>query len=527
MSNGGNRIFNVAGPCIPGEHYMLDPLRGIGDELTRLVDTKQYFVIHAARQCGKTTLLKQLTRSINARGERYALYCSLEAVDGWTEPEKGVPAVIQQIELNIRNHGLPAGFAKDIDYSKTTVVLNEALTDYCRALDKPLIIFFDEADCLSDMTLITFLRQLRNGYVNRGDVPFVHSVALVGMRNLRDYKVKARGDSATLGSVSPFNIVKEALSLRNFTKQDVAELYAQHTAETGQVFERQAIDYAFEQTQGQPWLVNAIACECVEKVAKLDYTIPITRDMAELAVQNIVLAHGTHFDSMVERLKEERVRNVVGPLIIGEEVANRRGEDYLYTRDLGIIRERDGKVEPANPIYAELIIRALNWDVQETIKSEHEEYVIPRYLKDGKIDMAFLMKDFQQYWRENSEIWDDRYKKHYYEYDEYATHLVMQAFLQRVINGGGQVIREMAFGKKRADLCVVYNGQKYPIELKILQNMRGNAKGIEQLLGYMDRIGSNTGWLVIFDKDTKKSWDEKIYLREETVGEKTVTVIGC
>jgi len=51
-------------------------------------------------------------------------------------------------------------------------------------------IFFDEADCLANGTLIAFLRQLRNGYVNRGRIPFVHSIALVGMRNIRDYKTR-------------------------------------------------------------------------------------------------------------------------------------------------------------------------------------------------------------------------------------------------------------------------------------------------------------------------------------------------
>jgi len=519
--------FNIAGPCVPGDHYMLDPLRGIGGELMGLINQRHYFVIHAARQSGKTTLLKQLVRDINAAGEYHALYCSLETMQGLTEPEKAIPAIVERLRLTIEDCGMPDGFAVGCDGISATNVLRRSLVDYCKTLSKPLVILFDEADCLSDGTLITFLRQLRDGYVNRGDVRFVHSAALVGMRNIRDYKAKIRPDSATLGSASPFNIATEALSLRNFTAAEVAELYAQHTAETGQVFERQAVDYAFGQTQGQPWLVNAIARECVEKITQRDYTVPITQSLTEQAVQDIVLARGTHFDSMMERLKEPRVRNIIGPLIIGEDVIDRGDDDYLYTRDLGLIREYEGRTEPANPIYAELIVRALNWNVQESIRSSYEEYDVPRYLKDGKIDIDFLMKDFQQYWRENSEIWNDRYKKNYYEYDEYATHLVMQAFLQRVVNGGGQVIREMAFGRKRADLCVVYDGQKYPIELKILQNMRGNAKGIEQMLGYMDKVGSDTGWLVVFDRDPKKPWSKKIYTRVEKAGGKKVTVVGC
>jgi hypothetical protein len=520
------RFFNVAGPCVADRHYMLDPLRGIGGELMDLIEREQYFVLHAARQSGKTTLLKQLTRDINAGGEYHALYCSLEALQGWTEPERGIPVIVESLRLAIESCGMPNGFAVNAKGISAANMLMEALSTYSKTLDMPLVIFFDVADCLSNGTLITFLRQLRAGYINRGDIPFVHSVALVGMRNIRDYKARVRGDSPTLGSASPFNIGTKAFNLRNFTAAEVAELYAQHTAETGQVFEQPAVDYAFEQTQGQPWLVNAVARECVEEIIKRDYTVPITQSLAEQAIRNIILTRGTHVDSVFERLKEDRVRDVIGPLIIGENV-DRENDDYLYTRDLGLIRERDGKVEPANPIYAELITRTLTRYIQESINSEYEEYAAPRYLKDGKLDINFLMKDFQQYWRENSDILETDYKNNSYQYNEYATHLVMLAFLQRVVNGGGHVIREMALGKKRADLCVVYGEEKYPIELKIRQSIRNSAKLLDQILGYMDKVGSNVGWLVIFDKDAEKSWDEKIFTREEMVDGKRVTVVGC
>ena len=519
--------FNVAGPCVPGDHYMLDPLRGIGYELMNLIDGKYYFVIHAARQSGKTTLLKELVRRINARGEYHALYCSLEAVTWFTEPEKGIPAAVKCIAASLEDYNMPEGFAANADYADIANVVKKTLTAYCKTLSKPLIIFFDEADCLSNGTQITFLRQLRNGYVNRPDVPFVHSVALVGMRNIRDYRAHIRPDSETLGSSSPFNIMTESLNLRNFTQAEVAELYAQHTAETGQVFEPHAVEHAFEQTQGQPWLVNAIARECVEKITQKDYSIPITRDMAEQAIRNLIFNWGTHFDSLMERLKEQRVRNVIVPLILGENVASRRSDDYLYTRDLGLIREIGGRVVPGNPLYAELIIRTLNWDVQRSIEDEHEEYIIPRYLKDGKMDMDYLITDFQAYWRENSEIWKGRYQKDFYEYDEAAAHLVMQAFLQRVVNGGGQVLREMALGTRQADLCVVYDGKKYPVELKILQNERSRAVSLKQISDYADKVGSDTGWLVVFDRDAEKSWDEKIYMGKETVNGKVITVAGC
>ena len=522
-----NKFFNIAGPCIPSEHYMLDPFRNIGNELSDLVNQKQYFIIHAARQSGKTTLLKALTRQINAEAKYYALYCSLEAVEIYSESEKGIPAIVKTIKTALDDSDFPAGFAANADFDDTTNVLRSSLVRYCKALDKPFIIFFDEADCLSGETLITFLRQIRTGYINRPEPPFVHSLALVGMRNLRDYKDQIRLGTETLGSASPFNIVAKSFNLRNFTKTEIQELYLQHTAVTGQIFETEAIDIAFEQTRGQPWLVNAIARECVEEICKNDYTVSITSEMVRKAIRNIVLARGTHFDSLIKRLKEPRIRKVVEPLILGEDAKKYTSDDYLYAKDLGLIRDDNGKTEPANPIYAELIIRTLNWDVQDSITNTYQNYTIPRYLKDGKIDMNFLIKDFQQYWRENSEIWTTRYKKDYYQYDEAAPHLVLQAFLQRVINGGGQIVREMALGSMRADLCIVYDGNKYPIELKILQNMRNYTESLEQTFAYTEKSGSDIGWLVIFDRDTKKSWDEKIYMKEESINNRKIVVAGC
>ncbi|MCL2102319.1 MAG: ATP-binding protein [Fibromonadales bacterium] len=518
------KYFNIAGPCHPSEHYMLDPLRGIGKELTDLIEQKHYFVIHAARQSGKTTLLLDMVDKINAEGNYHALYCSLESLQAFTDPEKGMPEIVKKIEFCIRNQDLPAGFAKDANYSNITNVLNDSLVGYCRSLDKPLIIFFDEADCLSNGTLISFLRQLRDGFISRARVPFVHSIALVGMRNIRDYKASIRPDSATLGSSSPFNIVSESLNLKNFTKEDVAELYNQHTQATGQIFEPQAVDCIFEQTQGQPWLVNAIARESVEKITQYNYSQPVTAELAQQAIHNIVLARGTHFDSLMERLKEGRVRNVMLPMIMGEELSiDRLSDDFLYTRDLGLIRSDRGKTEPANPIYAELIVRALNYSVQEAIKERYREYEAPFYLKSGKIDINALLKDFQNFWRENSEIWIERYKTNFYQYDEAAPHLVIQAFLQRVVNGGGDISREMALGKMRSDICVEWQGQKYPIELKILRNDKTIPEGLVQLSEYMSRCGTDEGWLVVFDRDMSKNWEDKLYVKEFD----KITVFGC
>jgi hypothetical protein len=90
-------------------------------------------------------------------------------------------------------------------------------------------------------------------------------VALVGMRDIRDYKSKIREGRETLGSASPFNVITESLTIGNFSLDEVENLYLQHQHETGQIMEHKAIERAYYSTSGQPWLVNALAREQYKK----------------------------------------------------------------------------------------------------------------------------------------------------------------------------------------------------------------------------------------------------------------------
>jgi type II secretory pathway predicted ATPase ExeA len=493
-------------------------------DVKQLIDTEQYFVIHAARQSGKTTYLHDLTKRLNAEGNYYVLYCSLESAQNVVEPEKGIPAIFDCIVLSLQKLSIPFVYNERYEHDKQNrplVLLTLFLMDLVKSLDKPLVILFDEADCLSEGTLISFLRQLRNGYNDRSITPFVHSVVLVGMRNIRDFKARIRPDSESLGSTSPFNIVNKAFTLKNFTQEEITQLYRQHTDETGQIFEENATELVWEQTQGQPWLVNAIANEIIVEILQSDYTKPVTTELVNEAIQNIIINRPTHIDSLLERLNENRVRRVIEPMILGNSIINKESDDFLYTRDLGLIREVNSLIEPANPIYAEVIIRKLSSNTQHVLQEPKYPYQIPRYLTDGRIDMDYLLRDFQQFWRENSEIWIERY-----EYKEAAPHLVLMAFLQRVINGGGQIIREMAAGTGRLDLCLLYEDKKYPIELKIRYGDKYLDEGLKQTAHYMDIHNCTEGWLVVFDRRTNINWDDKIYTKKESSDGKTITIVG-
>jgi hypothetical protein len=145
-----------------------------------------------------------------------------------------------------------------------------------------------------------------------------------------------------------------------------------------------------------------------------------------------------------------------------------------------------------------------------------------RYLKNGRVDMDCLMRDFQQFWRENSAIWREKF-----DYKEAAPHLIMMAFLQRVANGGGQIIRDIASGTGHLDICLIYENRKYPVELKIRYGDKYIVKGLNQIAKYMDIFDCDEGWMVVFDRRSTVKWVDKIYMKKETTDGKTVTIVGA
>ena len=521
------KTFNVAGPCFPARHYMLPALDRM-PEIRRLVEQEAYFVVHAPRQTGKTTTVQALVDEINAKGEKVALYCTLETLQNATDVDwamKQIRGLLLRCATAVPEPPEKPDargawcVREDPPDLYTVAMVSDTLTQLCRRFGKPLVVFFDEADCLFGRVLVAFLRQLRDGYVNRARIPFPVSIALVGMLDVRDYKAQIRPDGESHGQISPFNVITEDLMLRNFTEVEVAALYAQHTEATGQVFEPAALSKVWEFTRGQPWLVNALARECVVKIHGGDYSAPITADDIVAAKETIIRRRDTHVDSLMERLREPRVRRIVEPVILGKDAFFSSDDpDCRLVLDLGLLREDEHHaLVPGNAMYGEILLRYLSDAEQKRFYNLFRE---PFWAKpDGTLDMPALMRAFQAFWRENSGADRDLYG-----FKEATPHLVLAAFLQRVVNGGGRITREMALGRKRLDIGIEYGKGRYAVELKMKRQFGPDS--LAQLAGYLADLGLDEGWLAVFDDDPAKSWDEKIFLRDETCEGKTIHVVG-
>jgi hypothetical protein len=345
------RFFQIGGPCVPGRHYMLPAGERLPDA-HGLISRDEYFVVHAPRQSGKTTSLEALAHELTSAGTHVALRVSCASA-------KGVVGDVGAVELNIlgairgtaRNLRLPAEMLPPDPRADAAVSsrIREGLADWAASCPLPIVLFFDEVDALNGPSLVSFLHQLRDGYLTR-PAPFIASVALCGLRDVRDLDGYDRE--------CPWNISAGSLRPADFTQDQVAALYGQYTEESGQEFTDEAIDRVFSYTRGQPWLVSAIAREITLKI-RVPLDRPITADHIEQAKETLVRSRATNLESLEYRLHGERVVKVMAPIIQGQ-IPSYAGfaRDWRYLQDLGLLATGD-QVRVANPIHAEVVARTL------------------------------------------------------------------------------------------------------------------------------------------------------------------------
>jgi type II secretory pathway predicted ATPase ExeA len=498
--------FNTAGPSKLHLHYCLDPLARFKlSELTTLIEQERYFVLHAPRQTGKTTCLLALRDHLNAGTDYTALYVNVEAAQAARNDlliafQAIVVSVIQQADSTLGIQlSQPETFFKGGPSHALAGVLRE-LTQRC---DRPLVLFLDEVDSLVGDTLISLLRQIRAGYTDRPK-HFPQTVVLCGVRDVRDYRMTmADGEVITGGSA--FNIKAESLRLGDFSFEDMVALYQQHTSVTGQIFSHEALALAWESTRGQPWLVNALAEQAVWKTKEnRDRTVPIDLPRLRLAREALILRNDTHLDQLTDKLKEARVRGVIEPMLVGKRTVD-EGADEQYVYDLGLVRREQGSLQPANGIYAEVLPRVLSERAQHAVTQE--DIVSSWRDQHGVMQPTQFLENFFAFWRRHGEIMSGTVSYH-----EAAPHLVLMAYLQRVVNGEGRIEREYAAGSGRLDLWVQHGAVQMALELKVWRDRQPDplAEGLQQIERYLQRLGLRQGFLILFDqRRDAPSWGER------------------
>jgi hypothetical protein len=526
--------FNTAGPSVLGKHYMIPPLLRFDlEEIETLIEDERYFILHAPRQTGKTTCLLALMEHLNQKGDYRTVYANVEPAQALRgDVEKAVPVIVQRIAaciaLYLKDTQWKVWATSEAKALQAGEQLTELLTLWAASDPRPAVLLIDEVDALVGDTLISLLRQIRAGYTQK-PTAFPQSVVLCGVRDVRDYRIHTAHNEIITGG-SAFNVKAESLRLGNFSREEALALWHQHETETGQTFDPAIWDELWEDTQGQPWLVNALGHQLTWKTPALrDRSLPITLEDYKKAREALIQSRATHLDALSDKLSEPRVHQVMSAFFEGpsswEGISM---DDQQYVEDLGLISFKP-QLRISNRIYQEVIPREMTWVAQTRITHDQAWYLT----HERTLDMPKLLTAFQQFFREHSEAWLDGFA-----YKEAGPHLLMQAFLQRIVNGGGRINREYGLGRKRTDLFLEwpideeqgYFGpvQKVVIELKLLRDSpeRTLALGLGQTAEYADKVGADEAYLVLFDRRDGKTWDERIWQRAETVQGREIRVWG-
>ena len=523
------RHFNTEGPVRANRHYRIDPLTRVDlDDLLELVKRERYFTLHAPRQTGKTSALLALRDFINegGAGDCRCVYVNVEVGQAGRED---TARAMQAILASLAERALLAGddflerhWPDILERAGPHAALQNALTRWCLANPKPLVLLIDEIDTLIGDTLLSVLRQLRAGYDRRPE-SYPQSVVLCGVRDIRDYRIHAQSEREPVAGGSAFNIAAKSLRLGDFSEAETLILLSQHTAETGQAFTQGALDAVWRQSQGQPWLVNALAAgACFDSKAGRDRSRPIDEADILAAGEQLVLDRRTHLDQLADKLREKRVQRVIEPLLAGHAEADYSARDLEYVRDLGLIAA-DSPPRLANAIYADVVPRELAYVLQDSLLQETAWYVD----EAGGLDINSLLEAFQSFFREHSEHWQDRFT-----YKEAGPQLMLQGFLQRIVNGGGRIEREYGIGRGRTDLLIVWpkaNGEvdRHVVECKVRHGSLDAtlSRGLAQTAAYMDGCNATTGHLVTFDR-SDAPWEEKVFRREASHDGRKIAVWG-
>lgn len=528
------RFFNIAGPIKPQRHYHIEPLSRLDwEEVQMLIGQEEYFVLHAPRQTGKTSALLSMMHALNQAGEYTALYANIEAAQAArNDVNEGIAGLCESIARRACIHLNSDILTQWLEQKGRAISPRDRLTQllsyWAQESPKPCVLFLDEVDALVGDTLVSLLRQIRAGYDQRPEA-FPQSIVLCGIRDVQDYRIHSGGEIITGGSA--YNIKAVSLRMGNFSRDQVNDLYQQHIDETGQQLNSAIFEELWQDTQGQPWLVNALAREML-------FTAKENRDRSKMieledykaARERLIYARTTHLDQLSDKLKEPRVHRVIAPMLATQTTISGQSslDDLQYVEDLGLIRLKP-ELQISNRIYQEVLPRELTYPTQVSIIHQQAWY-----LDDAnRLDMVKLLAAFQQFFRENAEIWLERF-----DYKEAGPQLLMQAFLQRVVNGGGRINREYALGRKRTDLVIEWptsdkgfygDVQRIVIELKILYGALDTCinEALEQTTDYADKVGASEAHLVIFNRDENISWEEKIWQREGQFGQWEVAIWGC
>ena len=494
------KAFNTTGLCVSRKHYMVN----IEEKLIYikgLVDAETYFTINRGRQYGKTTTLSQLRKYLIP--EYIVIPLSFEAFGDTSFASEKIfcQKFLENISLLMSLTYPKENYAKEWEDQSVADfdLLSRHITAICR--DKKIVLMIDEVDKASSYRVfLGFLNMLRKKFLAREDeLDFTfHSVILAGVYDIKNIKLKmiSEGAHAVIEGEkeqnSPWNIATTFEVDMAFSPVEIATMLKDYEQDYQT---RMNIDEISEEiffyTNGYPVLVSRICWYLDTKINAW------TVDGVKESVRRIVRETDNElFKSLSQNLeRDENVRNLLYDiLILG---ARRHFSPDNPTIDLahryGYIYNQNDRVQIFNKIFEMRMTQYFISKDEEKVGVMSNGGLINEITRNDQFNMQLCLERFAVHWQELYNEKDGRFM-------EKQCRMIFLTYLIPILNGRGFYFIESALtDNRRMDLVVTYGKERFVLELKTWKGLLYNEKGVEQLLGYMNKLGEEKGYLLTFD----------------------------
>ena len=508
------RYFEKSGVVDPKASYYV-PLENVtntdNQDIKTMVDLGRYFSIFAPRQSGKTTFFEEFCHRLEHEPTYIPILLSFQyakSLDSKIFYSRIQEDLFDQLAQRLEAVNCTQKDSVKDYLSSTNINGHTGFYDFFKNLNrliksKKIVIFIDEFDGIPIDELenfLTTLRELYQKYKKRTDKA-LYSVGLVGIRNITKLIV---------GGVSPFNIADQ-VSFPPFSLKNIHDLYGQYTEETNQPFTEGAVKKVFEETAGQPWLVNRLGTILTINI-RPETTEPITEEDVEKGVEMLLYEENSHFDNITEKAKQFK-ETFIDVVFDGVEyIPGDEEQSLLLTH--GLIKAEGKGLRVSNPIYKKRFTKTFFRDVANKVDASFKPY----YLSDGRLNMERVLTDFEKYIaRIGAAAFYSTTRPM-----EVTGKFQLTAWLyQFVPEGEGALFYESKTGLGIMDIMLIHRDKKYIIELKIKRYSGTIDEALEQLTEkYLLPEMVTHGYIVIFDPKTKVG--ELCTPQKHRVGDKDV-----
>jgi AAA-like domain len=509
--------FNVTGTCFPEDHYMADVSKK-WDAAYSMIENGKYFIINRPRQYGKTTTLYTMAQRLTQSGKYLVFNMSFEGIG---DDIFKVEAVFASGIFRLLAKHARITAPQLVDWLKETSLkinnlelLEDMITEFVNKTDKKVVILIDEVDKSSNNQLfISFLAMLRNKYLERKTFKTFHSVVLAGVHDVKSLKLKIRqGDESKYNS--PWNIAAEFTVDMNLYPAEIMPMLADYMQEQGITMDTQLIaDRLFYLTSGYPFLVSQLCKMIAEDILPKTGAKEWTEADVNKAFQLLLRKEGiANFDTLIKNLQEyPDLYELVYSVVLDGTVMDYRADSPII--NLGTLHgifatTEEGTLKIHNRIYRERIANYMisEWRINNLIRgkinTDEFSYVSQYYLPNKALDMQKVLINFQAFMKKEYSTKDSTFL-------ERDGRLIFLAFMRPILNGAGYDFKEPQVSEeKRLDVVITYHQHLYVAELKIWHGAAAHEKGLAQLADYLDLLGLDSGYLLIFDTNKKKKWEK-------------------